>query len=336
MNSTGDLSQFFEAVLADPGPDTLDVEAAIRSGRRRRRRRTTATLLSVVGSVAALGWAITSALDHAVPDPGPAAVASGVATDGPATSSWVTVTEPSQMFGYWWASELNGQDVRADRARGEPLSVWFGADPASGELWWTAPDGCNQHGGQFRLSDGRLAVDGGHTTLVGCIAGGTRLDNPDTVRSADQARLLEATPTTPAQLELLTNGQVVARYVTVPDADAKRKGGTALTGGQPRSSGPQPDPDASGRLTVGPDECLRINNRTAVFPTGTSWSWALGLLILPDGTTAQPGQTISGSATQVPADAARTRVADPTTLDACTWTDQAYVFTDGAILTVSN
>ncbi len=335
MNTTGDLNEFFDAVLANPGSDTIDVDAAIRSGRRRRRRRTTATLLSVVGSVAALGWLVASALDHPALDSGPATV-SGVATDGATTPTWVNVTEPSQMFGYWWATELNGQDVHADRARGEPLSVWFGADPASGELWWTAPDGCNQHGGQFRVSDGRLAVEGGNVTLVGCIGGGTRLDNPDTVRGADQARLFEATPTTPAQLELLADGQVIARYVTVPDADAQRKGGTVLTGGRPVSSGPQPDPNTTGQLTVGPDECLRIDNRTAVFPTGTSWSWSLGLLILPDGTTAQPGQTILGSATSMPTDAARTHVADPTTLDACTWTGQAQVFTEGAVLTVSD
>jgi hypothetical protein len=253
------------------------------------------------------------------------------------TQDGAPVTTTHQLYGYWWATELDGHDVRDARTRsGDPLVLWFGPDPGGKGTAWSADDGCNEHSGTVAVTSGRLLVEGGSTTQVGCLPGGAAYPgNPQSVIDAQQARVLPAQGTSPATLLLLAGGHALARYVAVPNADRSRMGGSALT------SGPSNDPGSgmaalvSGRLTIGADGCAGLDGQTTVFPAATTWSPTLGLLILPDGTTAQPGQTISGGGGYLAPSFAKSWVADNDLLAACTWTSEVRVFNREAALTVT-
>jgi len=141
--------------------------------------------------------------------------------------------------------------------------------------------------------------------------------------------------TSPTRLLLLAGGRVLAAYVAVPNADSRRMGGPALTSGASKDPGSGKLALVTGRLTNGSDGCAGLDDQTTVFPLGTTWSSGLGLLILPDGTTAQPGQTLSGGGGYLAPSLAKSWVADTSLLTACSWTSEVRVFNLEAPLTVT-
>jgi heat shock protein HslJ len=335
--SQDEMRRLFDVVLSEPSGDTTDLHAAMRAGRRRRRVRTGAVTLSSVAVVVAVGVWLSGSLGAAPPavldaSPSVSASVSLSPQDG------VQVTKADQLHGYWWATELKGQDVHNARTRsGDPVVLWFGPDPGGKGTAWSADDGCNEHFGTVAVTNGRLLAEGHGTTLVGCLPNGAAYPgNPQSVKDAQQARVVPAQGTSPAMLLLLADGHVLARYVAVANADRSRMGGSVMT------SGPSNDPGSgmaalvTGRLTVGPDGCAGLDGQTTVFPAATTWSPTLGLLILPDGATAQPGQTISGGGGYLAPSFAKSWVADQDLVTACTWTSEVRVFNREAPLTIAN
>jgi hypothetical protein len=72
--SQNEMRRLFDAVLTEPRPDTTDLDAAIRGGRRRRQRGTGAVLLSCAAVVAVGAVALSGALPGSrAPIAGPAA-----------------------------------------------------------------------------------------------------------------------------------------------------------------------------------------------------------------------------------------------------------------------
>lgn len=334
--SNEDLQRVFDSVLTEPRPDTTDIGSAMRAGRRRRRRRITGVVLSSAAVLAAVGIGLAGLVPQ--PTAPPVGGPSGTSSPAPTPDDRGTqVTSAEQLFGSWWTTRLDGQDVRSARDRsGNPLVSWFGRNDADGTLWWGANDGCNDHGGTVTVSgDGRLLAAGGVSTQVGCI-GGVQIypRNPEVVQQATQARIVAASSTTPRRLVLLADERVIAEYDAVPGADARRRGGTVLV------SGPTDDPGSgmaamvTGTLTLGKDDCLGLDGQSAVFPQGTSWAPALGLLILPDGTTAQLGDILRGGGGYIPSSAARQWVQDPDMRGICSWSEEVRVFNLGSQITV--
>ena len=334
--SQDEMRRLFDAVLSEPSSDTTDLDAAMRAGRRRRRARSGSALLSSTAVVVAVGVWLSGTLTSA-PPPNLGASPIASASTSQAQQDGVQVTTADQLHGYWRATELNGQDVRNARTRfGDPLVLWFGAFPEGTGTAWVADDGCNSHSGAISLTNGRLLVEGGSTTLVGCTPGAAYPDNPQSVLDAQEARLAPARGDSPATLRLLADGRVLSTYVAVPDADRSRMGGPALTSGPSNDPGSGMAAEVTGRLTIGADGCAGLDDQTTVFPAGTTWSTNLGLLILPGGTTAQPGQTISGGGGYLVPSVAMSWVADKDLLTACTWTDEVRVFNREAPLTVTS
>jgi heat shock protein HslJ len=334
--SQDEMRRLFEAVLSEPGVDTTDLDAAIRSGHRRRRARGGAVMLSAAAVVVAVGVWLSGSLTSAPPlvlGASPSARASV----NPSPQDGVRVTQANQLYGYWWAIEINGQDVRNARTRsGDPVLLSFGLDPGGKGTAWIADDGCNSHSGAISVTNGRLLVEGGVTTQVGCLPGGAAYPgNPQAVLDSQQARLLPAQGNSQATLQLLADGRVLATYVAVPNANRSRIGGPALTSGPSNDPGSGRSALVTGRLTIGTDGCASLDGQTTVFPAGTSWSPTLGLLILPDGATAQPGQTISGGGGVLAPSDAKKWVADKDLVTACSWTTAVLVFNLAAPLTVT-
>lgn len=334
--SQDEMRRLFDAVLSEPGHDTTDLDAAMRAGRRRRRVRGGAVLLSSAAVLAAVGVWLSGSLGSTPPSvlgasPSARASVSLSPNDG------VQVTKADQLHGYWWATELKGQDVHNARTRsGDPVVLWFGSDPAGSVTAWSADDGCNSHSGAISVTGGRLVVEGGSSTLVGCLPNGAAYPaNPQSVLDAQQARLVPAQGVAPSRLLLVADGKVLASYNAVPDADRSRMGGPALTSGPSKDPGSGMAAEVTGRLTIGADGCASLDDHTTVFPAGTTWSPILGLLILTDGTTAKPGQTISGTGGYLASGLAKAWVTDKDLVTSCTWTSEVRVFNREAPLTVT-
>jgi hypothetical protein len=207
--SENNLHKLFGTVVAAPPPDTTDVDAAIRVGRRQRQRRTVAMALSAAAVVALAG--ITFA-GHAGRRP-PAASAVSPASVGR------TVTDVHQLLGTWQATELDGKDVRGVVSFGsQPLSVTFSLFD---KQWiWGANSAGAGHGysgafsvtalGRFEAAK-RVAV-----TTNGYVGNqGEDTANPDAVQHATEARIVDATPAGPTKLLLLNDGRILGVYVKV-------------------------------------------------------------------------------------------------------------------------
>jgi heat shock protein HslJ len=331
--SQDEMRRLFDVVLSEPNRDRTDLDAAIRSGRRRRRVRVGAVLVSSVAVVAVVGVWVSGSLT-ATPAPVVGVSSSPSATASLSPHDGTPVTRADQLHGNWRAVDLNGHDVRNARTQlGDPLLIWFGSYTAGGPTMWGADDGCNYHSGTVTVSNGGLLADGERSTLVGCVPV-PYPDNLDAVKAARQARLIAATPRSSATLLLLADGRIVGVYVAVPNADRSRKGGSTLTSGPYNDPGSGMAGDVRGRLALGADGCMRLDGRTTVFPNGTTWSPTLGLLVLPDGTTAQPGQTISGAGGALTPSSAKTWATDKELVNSCTWTSEAVVFNRDASLSV--
>jgi hypothetical protein len=204
VSSNNDVRQLFDTVLAAPPPDTTDVGAAIRIGRRQQHRRTAAVALSAAAVLAVAGIAAT----HVVPGlrhPAVSAAASG------------TVTAVSQLRGTWQALELDGRDVHAAHdSGGQPLQVRFSA--GTKEWMWGANDDVNWHSGTFSVSaQGRFEAHEVSVTLAGRIGGPKYLQNPDAVSQANKARIAPATSAAPAKLFLLADDRVLGVYAKAAD-----------------------------------------------------------------------------------------------------------------------
>jgi len=202
-----ELRRMFETVLTAPPPDTADIDAAVRAGRRRRHWRTAAALLSSAAVVAAIG--VTTAVLLPAGQRQPAA--SQAVSNAPAEGT--IVTDARQILGTWQTTELDGQNVRAVRdGSDQPLEVRF--EQTDGQLRWGANDDVNYHSGALSVSrEGRFRADKGTVTLVGTVGHGPAyLRNPEAVEQATQARLVAASPTGPATLLLLANGRTIAVY----------------------------------------------------------------------------------------------------------------------------
>ena len=328
--SHDEMRRLFEDVLTAPPPDLTDIEAAVRDGRRRRRRRTATVLLSSAGVLAASGIVLAGTLPTSGPQP-PVSGANTLAVASPPTAEdGNAVTSARELLGTWWTVQLDGTDVADVRdGSGNPLYLRFGEHP--GQLWWLAGDGCNDHSGRYTVSSAaRFTAEAGTVTLVACIGGSDYPRNPAAVLGADAARIVPATATTARRLVLLSKGNIVAVYMFQPDADPKQPARTVLTSGPSDGAETGEGGEVTGTLTVGTDNCLGLDGRSAVFPQGTSWAPALGLLILPDGSTARIGDTITGNGRELPAASARTWVHDPTRRDFCSWTTVVNVFDKGS------
>lgn len=195
--SDGEMRQLFDTVLNGPPPETVDVDASIRTGRRRRRRRVVLASVAVIFAVAGVVTAVVVPGSHRAP-------VSVTADTG------VVVTDADQLTGSWQTIQLDGTDVSAVRdSRGAPLGLTF----QQGR--WGANDVINYHRGEFTLSArGRLSFGSEMVTGVGSI-GGRELytRNASAVVQATEARLLPATSSTPPKLLLLTDGKVTAVYL---------------------------------------------------------------------------------------------------------------------------
>jgi hypothetical protein len=211
--SDDELRRLFETVLTAPPPDTADIDATIRAGRRRGHRRTAAILLSSAAVIAVVGITATALLPGIQRQPVPPA-ASGAVTRNPVTADeGITVTNGRQLLGSWWTIDLDGQNVRGVRDGSKrPLGVEF--EQRGTQLWWGANDIINYHSGTFSVSkEGQFLANPGTSTLVGAI-GIEQLHrrNPEAVKQATEARLVAATPTDPPKLLLLTRGKIIAVY----------------------------------------------------------------------------------------------------------------------------
>lgn len=138
MNET-DVRQLLATAVARPAPDRLDVDAAVRSGRRRRRVRVGTTLAAAAAVVLLAGVVVVTA--HPGRDTSPTV---------PAESG--LVTSAGQITGRWIADSMNGQDVTAFRDDyGQPAVATFGGTgtPTS----WEATGYCLPVTGDFTVTD---------------------------------------------------------------------------------------------------------------------------------------------------------------------------------------
>ncbi len=337
-----EMRRLFDIVLTEPDRDTTDLDAAMRDGRRRRRLHSGLVVLSASAAAAvvvALGMWLSGALTTSTPvAAGVPTTASASDTTRPSTSPSPTagaglpqvgapVTEVSQLLGYWRATELEGRDVHDIRTRaGAPLVVQFsGPGPGNKDAWWNADDGCNDHGGTVTVADGAVFAEGDTRSLVGCSPRAPYQENVQAVKDARRARVAPGAGASPTRLLLLdADGRVVGRYDAVPNADRSRPYGVALTSSS-NLPGTRPSAPMTGRLTIDAGGCAGLDRHTTVFPAGTTWAPALGLLVLHDGRTVAPGQTITGTGTSVPPSVAKGLVADPNLQTTCPWTPEVRV-----------
>ncbi|WP_436532157.1 hypothetical protein [Actinoplanes sp. HUAS TT8] len=200
-----DVRRLFDTVLAGPPPDTVDIDASIRTGRFRRRRRVVLVSAAAVLAVAGITTVAVGPGRHRAPTPAVTQVAPAPDTSG------TLVTRADQLVGSWRTIMLDGQDMRDVRDRaGKPLGVTFET------AMWGAGDGLNYSSAEFSVSpDGRFQSGQVATTAIGSIDGrGIYPRNGQVVGEATEMRLV---PGNPATLLLLVQGKIVAEYeATVP------------------------------------------------------------------------------------------------------------------------
>jgi hypothetical protein len=205
--SDDEMRHLFATVLTAPPPDTTDIDAAIRVGRRQQHRR--AALLSSAAVIAVGAIAGAAALPSLHRSPAYPAV-----TGAPITASDGTkVTDPHQLFGSWQTIQLDGKDVRAVRDTGDqPLGVTFYL--INTKPGWVANDVTNANDGIYSVStSGQFRATATFSSAVGPARDREQYRrNPEAVQEATEARLVAATPTGPPELLLLADAKIVAVY----------------------------------------------------------------------------------------------------------------------------
>lgn len=223
--SNEEIRRLFDTVLASPGPDSTDIDDAIRvAHHRRHRRRTRTAVLTGVGCAAAI-VAMMVVIRTGAPTPHPISGPIGTtAVAAPSTSNPGPAGEPvistRELIGHWQTIELDGQDVQHLRTQGgNPLTIWFrdGDQPL-----WGADDGCNTHEGRLTVSaTGRFTASEGGGTVRGCPPEQVHARNVQVVRQANQARIVAATDKTPRRLLLLKDDALLAEFTaTAPSPTA--------------------------------------------------------------------------------------------------------------------
>src|SRR4051795_7515804 len=98
--SDTEIRELFEAMLANPAPDTTDIEAAIRAGDRRRKHRVTTEVLSSAAAVVLIGVVLAWTIPNHTGAPPTNASASPVQRVPLAGD---LVTDNSQLLRQWHA-----------------------------------------------------------------------------------------------------------------------------------------------------------------------------------------------------------------------------------------
>lgn len=165
-----DMRRLFDAVLADPQPDSTSLDAAIRDGRHRRRRRTAAVMGSCAAALVAGGLVLGGAFSA---EPQPTQVASPSPSRSATDASALViaaipgekVTDHRDLAGSWIAVRLEGKSVTSSWPD-LPLLTFTELD---GDPTWSAYDGCNSHWAGYSLSTaGAFLSKGDGTTLRAC------------------------------------------------------------------------------------------------------------------------------------------------------------------------
>lgn len=204
-----ELRRYFESVLLEGAPDTVDVEEAMVEGRGRRRRRQ-AVRAGVAGAamvvvVVAAAWG-SGVFDRSRPTP----AATRTPTAG-VSSTAHTVTSVDELLGYWHTIELDGRDVSHDGSVGDPLMLWF--TRRGDQLSWAANDGCNETTGRFHITPaGILNAEEGRTTLLACPSRAIQSRNTEVAPEATRARIADQVGELPRRLELMAGDRVIAIY----------------------------------------------------------------------------------------------------------------------------
>jgi hypothetical protein len=209
-----DMRRLFDAVLADPKPDSTSLDAAMRDGRLRRRRRTAAVMGSCAAALVTGGLILGGAFAG---EPQPTRVASpspSVSATDPsalviAAIPGEKVTDHRDLAGSWIAVRLQGKSVTSSWP--DLPSLTF--TELDGEPTWTAYDGCNGHWAGYSLSaTGAFLSKGDGTSLRAC--GQTLYASSITaLRNARSVRLGSFTEGPPLLTLLDANGTAVATYV---------------------------------------------------------------------------------------------------------------------------
>jgi len=115
-----------------------------------------AWLIAVLGVAAALALSACTATPVPDPEPSPSVtVEPTLPTDMPAIDLTITGGDPSQLVGRWIPIDVPGST--------EP-DIEFRDDAT-----WRASDGCNETEGTWtQLSDDRVSLTAGPSTLIGC------------------------------------------------------------------------------------------------------------------------------------------------------------------------
>jgi hypothetical protein len=218
MNET-DVKELFASAAAHPAVDRIDVDAAVRGGRRRRRARVAAATAAVVAVLALAGGAAVLALPGRATEsvgPGPTASTAGPGVGRPAAA----VTDARQLTGRWVAQTIDGTDVSAYRGwQDQPLTATFGAygRPAK---WWEASGACGPWVGLLTVrTDGSVQPEvRGPVGYNSC----PELEKitPDVVGAIAATRFMTLTPAAGATRATLTmldaQGGVTATWKAAP------------------------------------------------------------------------------------------------------------------------
>lgn len=233
-----ELKDLFDTVLTAPGRDRLDVDAAVRRGRRRRWAKTGAVVASTTLAVGIAAALVVTALPRhsdgatvATPSRSTALSLPSAQALRPPVEGAIAVHSGEQLEGTWRPVVLAGHDMRVavDVAMRHFTLVITPAtadmQTPAGSVVWSVGTGCATSTGYWQIVDGEV------TSVV--------LDNPvlpcpmntSAPHSADdgshnlqavlprpglRAYLLPADPAHPERLLLAIDEQAVASYERVP------------------------------------------------------------------------------------------------------------------------
>lgn len=82
----------------------------------------------------------------------------------------------------------------------------------------------------------------------------------------------------------------------------------------------------SGTITVDERGCLGVDDQSTIWPEGTTWDPQTTSVVLSDETQLPIGSFVSGGGGNLPADFAKTWLADPGDATLCNWTEEVAVF----------
>jgi hypothetical protein len=90
-----------------------------------------------------------------------------------------------------------------------------------------------------------------------------------------------------------------------------------------------------GKVAIGSDGCVHLDDKLVVWPKGTWWSVEDGVLVLPDGGRAALGTQVDGGGGYVPRGGLSNYVDDSQLLSRCAASDEVAVFNEGSTVTVA-